>query len=181
MSDVLTPTANRYARQENVGHPVRDPSLREHFVYRAFSALGDLLYVGCSLNPEKRIGEHKFSSDWHGQAARFKLAGPYNYETAREMERQAIATERPLYNYTPERRAWKMAHDSYIDAAAPLLRAIHSLEFWPAVEAAIERADLISAYPGNRAPIRFTDSTVSEAKERIAEDLAYLQARAVVA
>lgn len=178
---MTTLAVNRYSRPENAGHPVRDPNIREHYVYRALNASDELLYVGCSLNPPKRVVEHKSTSDWYGQATRYKLSGPYNYETARELERQAIATERPLYNYTPERRAWKMAHDSYIDAAAPLLRAIHGLGFWPSVEAAIERADLISAYPGNRAPICFTDSTVSEAKERIAEDLAYLQARAVTA
>jgi len=176
---MITLAANRYSRPENAGHPVRDPSLREHFVYRALNASGELLYVGCSLNPQKRIGEHKFSSDWHGQATRFKLSGPYNYETARELERRAIATERPLYNYTPERRAWKMAHDCYIESLIDLLRASHGYGMSESIEAAIERARLVSAYPGNRAPIRFTDSTVTDAKDRIADDLEYLRGLAV--
>jgi len=84
----------------------RNPLRREHFVYRAFDAAGDLLYVGCSNNPERRWAEHRTTSPWWTeQARRFHLSGPYNYDTARRLEREALATEDPKYGMTPERRS----------------------------------------------------------------------------
>lgn len=77
---------------------IMDPSLREHFVYRVFAADGSLVYVGCSYNPEKRMREHKYTSRWWHLLDRVKLSGPYNYETARRLEYEAIRTEDPSHN-----------------------------------------------------------------------------------
>lgn len=95
---------NRYARPENFGHPIRNPLLRQHFVYRAFAADGYLLYVGCTYVPDARLVAHRNESRWFSQAVAFKVAGPFNYETARQIEYDAIEGERPQFNHTREKR-----------------------------------------------------------------------------
>lgn len=92
---------NRFARPDNFGHKVRNPLLREHFVYRVYDKAGRLIYIGCSRRPEKRLKEHKFDSPrWHSQMASVRLSGPYNYETARQLEYDAINSENSVYNET---------------------------------------------------------------------------------
>ncbi|MGN7133416.1 GIY-YIG nuclease family protein [Rhodococcoides corynebacterioides] len=84
----------------------RDPSLREHYVYRVFDAAGDLLYVGCTKRPEARWKEHRSMSPWWtSRAHTFRQNGPFNYETARAIEREALRVERPQFGWTPERHA----------------------------------------------------------------------------
>lgn len=79
----------------------RNPEKRQHFVYRAYDKNGFLLYVGCSLNPEQRWKDHKANRSWAHLAVSFRLAGPYNYDTARRLEKEALAAGQPLYAYTP--------------------------------------------------------------------------------
>lgn len=81
-----------------------DPARREHFVYRAYDAAGQLLYVGCTLRPSLRYQEHKGQSRWFCMASSFKMQGPYNYETARRLEREAIHSEHPIHNSNEPRR-----------------------------------------------------------------------------
>lgn len=81
-----------------------DPDRREHFVYRAFDADGALLYVGCSMRPNLRAQEHRGQSKWFHLATAFKMSGPYNYETGRRLERDAIRTESPLFNHDEPKR-----------------------------------------------------------------------------
>jgi len=76
----------------------RDPTSRNHFVYRYFDATGALLYVGCSIKPEARFREHRqMRSEMVDRVARIKMQGPYNYQTARQMERDAIRAEDPEF------------------------------------------------------------------------------------
>jgi hypothetical protein len=89
-----------------MGDPRRDPASRNHYVYRYFAADGRLLYVGCSLRPAIRWLEHKsWRPEMTSQVARWTQQGPYNFDAARAIEKQAIATEEPLYNLTPARFA----------------------------------------------------------------------------
>lgn len=81
-----------------------DPSRREHFVYRAFDADGRLLYVGCTIRPTKRFNEHKGQSRWFPFAVKFTMQGPYNYQTGRRIEKEAIYGEHPLWNHNEPRR-----------------------------------------------------------------------------
>lgn len=106
---------NRYAKPTNFASRVRTPLLREHFVYRAFDADGQLLYIGCTLNPIKRLSEHRQHSAWHRYMKRLTFVGPYNYETARQVEYDAIEGERSLYNFSSERRELKKLRDRLID------------------------------------------------------------------
>lgn len=85
---------------------IQDPQQREHYVYRVFDAEGALLYIGCTNNPDRRWTEHRSDNPkWTSKAARFHLSGPYNYDTARRLEREALATENPQYGMTPQRRS----------------------------------------------------------------------------
>lgn len=161
---------NKYARPENFAHPIRTPLLREHVVYRAFDAAGALLYVGCTARLEDRLSAHRFTSDWGHLGVRVKVVGPYNYETAREIERVAIATERPLYNYTPERRTWAKAHTRLVDAYLRHIVA-QGADLIDSIREAVERADGVIAYPGNRGPCHIDDLTIPGVKRRLADAL----------
>lgn len=84
---------------------IQDPTQRKHFVYRIYDGNGELLYIGCTNNPERRWVEHRTDNKRMTAIARhFKLAGPYNYHTARRLEREALLTENPRFGMTPKRR-----------------------------------------------------------------------------
>lgn len=96
---------------------IHDPACRRHFVYRAFDAESRLLYVGCTMNLDRRRKEHRSDSPWFVHATRFRIAGPYNYQTARRIERETIATEQPLYNGdTPGRLDLVRRRSRFVDA-----------------------------------------------------------------
>lgn len=95
--------------------PRRDPSVRNHYVYRYYDESGVLLYVGCSLRPLQRWKEHQ--SDHREMAARVascRMQGPYNYDTARDVEADALATENPVYANTPHGQAEKQRRYGWI-------------------------------------------------------------------
>jgi len=84
------------SRQYSTQGAHRDPMLRNHFVYRYFDENGALLYIGCSIQPEVRYREHRqMRSEMVDRIARIKMQGPYNYQTARQIERDAIRSEDP--------------------------------------------------------------------------------------
>lgn len=67
-------------------------------LYRAFDADNVLLYVGVTENLKKRQGQHRRSSDWFPDAARWTEDAYPERDAALTAERTAIATENPLYN-----------------------------------------------------------------------------------
>lgn len=87
---------------------------RTHFVYRAFDREGELLYIGCTSNLDQRRAAHRSTSDWYPYAASFRIAGPFDRETALRIEKQAIETEGSWFNGTSEDRRhwlrWNRAH-----------------------------------------------------------------------
>lgn len=120
----------------------RDPSLRKHFVYRAYDKDGVLLYVGCSMNLSQRWKDHRANKVWAHLAVSFRLSGPYNYETGRRLEKEALATEQPLYAYTPLR--WRAHGKSAAAGRRALAAALNKgLAFGEAVRVAAnaERAE----------------------------------------
>ncbi|OCB57675.1 hypothetical protein A5677_17070 [Mycobacterium malmoense] len=48
------------------------------------------------------------------QAARFKVRGPFTYKVARDLERQALRTEDPIYGWTPTKRSEEHRRYSWI-------------------------------------------------------------------
>ncbi len=93
-----------------------DPTRREHFVYRCYDGRDRLLYVGCTMNLDRRLSEHKADRKvWLPKVRRTRLAGPYNYDVARQIERDAIRDESPTHNVTPQRQSAKYRRLAWID------------------------------------------------------------------
>lgn len=67
-----------------------------HFVYRAYDATGRLLYVGCSVDVERRMEQH--GHWWRRLAARVTWVQYPDYASGRAAEAAAIVAEAPVYN-----------------------------------------------------------------------------------
>lgn len=88
---------------------------RTHFVYRAYDADGQLLYIGCTKSPQKRMAQHKYDRRWFADATRFRLSGPYPEARAFLLEAEAIKAERPLHNYMHLKQSWCQRRAGWID------------------------------------------------------------------
>lgn len=69
-----------------------------HVLYRFYSATGQLLYVGITMNPSQRFKSHRDTKDWWGDVAGISIE---NYDTREDLEnaeRRAIQVEHPLHN-----------------------------------------------------------------------------------
>lgn len=154
-------TANRYARPENFAHPVRTPLLRKHFVYRAFDANGDLLYVGCSMDVEARLKAHRMGS-WHHLMTSLRVEGPYNYETARQIEWEAIEsrTQRPQFNYTSDHRLIEKCRGRMIDREMAHRIALGQPHGMAASEA-VDEIEFLFPFTKN---VRLDDDSVATAR-----------------
>ena len=67
-------------------------------LYRLFGKDGDLLYVGISVRPFARWGEHSSSKAWISEVAEIRLEWHLSRPAAEKAERSAILAENPLYN-----------------------------------------------------------------------------------
>ena len=67
-------------------------------VYRFFDAEDRLLYVGCTVNLQKRKQEHDRDKPWFSDVARTETVHFPTWAAARQAEAQAIQEERPVYN-----------------------------------------------------------------------------------
>lgn len=77
-------------------HPT--PRARVHFVYRCYDTAGDLIYVGCSVNPVARVEGHRLNSWWGNQIATVRNLVFPNGDVALYQERKAIYEEKPKHN-----------------------------------------------------------------------------------
>jgi hypothetical protein len=94
----------------------RPPEHIDHFVYRAYDGWGDLLYVGCSKNVEKRLTEHS-KHGWRKRMYRCEVDGPYPYSVARSIERELIRTADPRHNGdTPRAIADRRARHNFFES-----------------------------------------------------------------
>ncbi len=69
-----------------------------HVLYRFYTATGQLLYVGITMNPAKRFKAHRGQKDWWSDVAGITIE---HYATRQELanaERRAIQVEHPLHN-----------------------------------------------------------------------------------
>lgn len=73
-------------------------------VYRHYDKFGNLLYVGCTTDPEARLSGHKSVSSWFKQIARIEME---HFDT----RQQALAEEDQQTATTPEleRIVWQEA------------------------------------------------------------------------
>jgi len=74
-------------------------------VYRIYGPDG-LIYVGQTKNIHARLLAHRTKA-WWPVSPLITVEGPYRRTTALEVERQAIALERPSLNGTPSTRTRK--------------------------------------------------------------------------
>lgn len=79
-----------------------------HFVYRCFDERGDIVYVGCTHDVEKRMAQHGPTNI--GQATeRLKITVHPDHRTALDVERAEIRRFQPKYNG----QTWYMDVDSW--------------------------------------------------------------------
>jgi len=67
-------------------------------LYRHFNSKDELMYIGISLSTVARLSQHKEHSHWFSDITKVTIE---KYETREEVllaEKQAIQTEKPLYN-----------------------------------------------------------------------------------
>lgn len=150
---------------------MRGDDARDHFVYRAFDADGGLLYVGCTQDLEGRINRsHRYTAHWFQLAARFRVAGPYTYATARRLERDAIRTERSMFNGdTPEYSTVRRLHSKVVDRRWRWLMSIGI----PSAEALTEAcgyADALLPTTPVSEPFYSDDTTIPRAQRIDRED-----------
>jgi predicted GIY-YIG superfamily endonuclease len=151
--------------------------LRNHFVYTAFDADGDALYVGCTKNLDERMKAHRYGSDWFYKAERFHLRGPYTYTVARQIEREQLALLRPLYASHPTRVTHRAVYNR-IQKREYRAQLDRGVELEEAIRTASEVASQYVKWAGWGEPLRVTDAVLAEA---FAAERRYLTEREQVA
>lgn len=71
---------------------------RKTALYRHYDAEGELLYVGITVDPEKRFKVHARDSHWTDRAVSFTGEWFDSWQAAKIAETLAIRHERPLFN-----------------------------------------------------------------------------------
>lgn len=73
----------------------------EHYVYRAWDESGLLLYIGCSVNVQRRMSGHRSGSMWARFAETITVDGPYPTKAeGRAAEHAAIESEGSFFAAT---------------------------------------------------------------------------------
>lgn len=82
---------------------------RKHFVYRVFDDRDLLLYVGCTMDLDRRYKQHRYNeSPWFPYATRFYLEGPFTHSAGFERENEVIESERPFFNVLSAQKSVKV-------------------------------------------------------------------------
>lgn len=71
---------------------------KQNYLYRHFDSEGNLLYVGISINPFKRLNEHKQASSWFDKVKNLTIERFESRDQALIAETDAILNEKPIYN-----------------------------------------------------------------------------------
>jgi hypothetical protein len=89
---------------------------RPHYVYRLLNCRGRVLYVGCTSNLSLRMSEYRRFLAVRGRRA--EHIGPYDFETARRIERALIRLEDPPTNieWTPRHVRGRSPYKTYAAA-----------------------------------------------------------------
>lgn len=78
----------------------RGPSRHKpNYVYRCWDSYGHLLYIGCSVDPRKRMRAHA-GTVWYRYCETVSVVGPWPFDEARRRETEAINTEASYFNVT---------------------------------------------------------------------------------
>lgn len=71
---------------------------RTHVLYRFYSATGQLLYIGITMNPPERFKSHRDSKEWWKLVSGITVENYLSREELAQAERRAIQVEHPLHN-----------------------------------------------------------------------------------
>ena len=90
------------------------------YVYRAFDADDDLLYVGMSIETMRRLHSHQLTAAWWPDVATIRVGRFASREAALVAERAAIVAEAPRHNitYRPVANRLKRVAQRYRQAKA---------------------------------------------------------------
>lgn len=118
---VSTQAAADLVRQaEKHAHEAEEPSTGETALYRHYDAAGTLLYVGITRDPSMRSEQHQRSSRWFRFVDRTEVEWHRSRRAADDAERDAIATESPVFNETHNKVNRNAALD-YLFAAVEVM------------------------------------------------------------
>lgn len=67
-------------------------------VYKAVSPNGEVLYVGSSIDVERRLNEHKGACLWDRPPNKIEIIRCENRSAALKLERELIENEKPKFN-----------------------------------------------------------------------------------
>lgn len=70
----------------------------QHALYRFWSGSHELLYIGITLDPGTRWADHRRTKVWWQEVAAITIQPYSSRESVIAAEKNAIETERPLYN-----------------------------------------------------------------------------------
>lgn len=70
----------------------------DHALYRFYGADRDLLYIGISLHPFQRMGQHRTDKSWWGEVSKVTIDRYPSRQAVLAAERVAIKVENPKYN-----------------------------------------------------------------------------------
>lgn len=73
-------------------------SKRPHTLYRAYDSSGRLLYVGISVDPKRRLAQHRREKDWWPEVDRVAEEVWPDRASAQEAETLAVQSEGPVHN-----------------------------------------------------------------------------------
>jgi hypothetical protein len=75
------------------------PGLRNHFVYYTYNAAGEVIYIGCTRQPETRWKQHQYMNPaLAAEATHCRMSGPYDFTTARRIEKREQYKHRPRHD-----------------------------------------------------------------------------------
>lgn len=69
-----------------------------HALYRMYDETGQLMYVGISVDPGRRFVQHRSDKPWWDQVVNFTVQPMPTRKAALAAEKDAIKSERPLFN-----------------------------------------------------------------------------------
>lgn len=67
-------------------------------IYKYYDCVGNLLYIGCTLDIVKRTAAHRCTKDWFDDISKIEVVSCGDKKEAYQIERDMIIKDRPLYN-----------------------------------------------------------------------------------